>query len=160
PFHADQHVILAAPTSSGKSTVAEMFLAGPPLLNGRRRCALYIAPTRALTQAKHRELKALFRDDKKICDGIVLSTGEDDDYDWHISHGRFAIACMVYEKANVLFSQNRKLLDRLGCIVIDETHMLMDSERGPILEMVLTKILRERRRIDADTSRDPGKETL
>ena len=160
PFHSQRHIILTGPTSCGKSTVAEMFLAGPPLLNGKRKCAIYIAPTRALTQAKHRELKKLFHSDKKICAGIVLSTGEDGDHDWQLAHGQFDIACMVYEKANILFSQNRQLLDHLGCIVIDETHMLMDRERGPSLEMVLTKALRERREIDMDMSHDPNKETL
>jgi hypothetical protein len=153
PFQSDLHVIIAAPTSSGKSTLAEMFLVGPPLLNQARKCSLYIAPTRALTQAKYRELKMRFANDTKMSEGVVLSTGEDTDDDWRVTHGQFFIACMVYEKANILFSQNRKLLDRLGCVVIDEMHMLMDLERGPILEMVLTKILWERRRVDALTRR-------
>jgi hypothetical protein len=158
PFQSNRHVIIAAPTSSGKSTIAEMFLAGPPLLNQQRTCSLYIAPTRALTQAKYRELKGRFADDK-IQETIVLSTGEDTDDDWRINHGNFSIACMVYETANILFSRNRKLLNLLGCIVIDEMHMLSDLERGPILEMVLTKILHERGKVDAQTTRS-GNETI
>ena len=160
PFQSNLHVLLAAPTSSGKSTVAEMFLAGPSMLNTRRTCALYIAPTRALTQAKYRDLRRLFAGDEEMFDGIVLSTGEDEDDDWRINHGQFTIACMVYEKANILFSQNRRLISRLGCIVIDELHMLMDLERGPILEMVLTKAILERLRIDAHSSRGPNEETI
>ncbi len=162
PFQSDLHVLVAAPTSSGKSTVAEMFLAGPPLLNHERRCALYIAPTRALTQAKYRELKQFFAGDAEMSreGGIVLSTGEDADEDWYINHGRFSIACMVYEKANILFSQNRKLLARLGCVVIDEMHMLTDLERGPVLEMVLTKLLHERYSVDAQQHRYVGQETV
>ncbi len=47
PFHSESHVILSAPTNSGKSTAAEMFLIAPTFLNRDRRCSIYIAPTRA-----------------------------------------------------------------------------------------------------------------
>ncbi len=160
PFHSDRNVIIAAPTSSGKSTVAEMFLVGPPLRNDRRKCSLYIAPTRALTQAKHRELQALFAEEDEMRERIVLSTGEDTTDDWRINSGQFDIVCMVYEKANILFSQKRQLLDKLGCIVVDEMHMLMDLERGPILEMALTKAIVERKAIDSRLTNTPTKETI
>lgn len=157
PFHSERNVIIAAPTSSGKSTVAEMFLVGPPLRNDRRKCSLYIAPTRALTQAKHRELQALFAEKDEMRERVVLSTGEDTTDDWKINSGQFDIACMVYEKANILFSQKRQLLDKLGCIVVDEMHMLMDLERGPILEMALTKAIIERKAIDSRLINAPTK---
>lgn len=159
-FQSNNHVILAAPTSSGKSTVAEMFLLRPYLLNNKRRCALYIAPTRALTQAKYRDLMERFSGDKNLSNNILLSTGENTEDDWRINHGHFAIACMVYEKANILFSQNHKLLAQLGCVVVDEFHMLSDLDRGPILEIALTKIIFERRRIDESASRAPSQETI
>lgn len=159
-FKNSNHVILAAPTSSGKSTVAEMFLLRPYLTNSRRTCALYIAPTRALTQAKFRELKERFRGDSDLSDGILLSTGENTEHDWRINHGQFAIACLVYEKANILFSQNVKLLERLGCVVIDEFHMLSDLHRGPMLEVALTKVMLQRQRIDESSNRAPNKETV
>ena len=157
PFQSNRNVIISAPTSSGKTTVAEMFLVGPRLLNQHKRCSIYIAPTRALTQAKHRELKEKFANTKFR---IVLSTGEDSDSDGDINHNEFDIACMVYEKANILFSHNQKLLNALGCIVVDEFHMLSDLERGPILEMVLTKIISKRNEIDSRENIAPRKETV
>lgn len=93
------HIILSGPTGSGKSTVGEMFLTRPAVLNETRRRSLYIAPTRALAQAKHRDLLSLFAADPELREGCLLSTGEDTDHDWRIVHGRFSIACMVYEKA-------------------------------------------------------------
>jgi hypothetical protein len=132
PFQSEHNVILAAPTSSGKSTIAEMFLLRPYLLNSKRKCAL----------------------------NIVLSTGENAEHDWRINHGNFAIACMVYEKANILFSQNHRLLERLGCIVVDEFHMLSDLDRGPILEVALTKATSERQKINDTEVRSPRRETL
>lgn len=159
-FQSTRHVIVAGPTSCGKSKLAEMFLAGPAVWNKRRTCALYIAPTRALAQAKYRELRELFLSVPEFQKEIVISTGENTDDDWRITHGRFTIASLVYEKANILFSQNLKLLERVACVVIDEMHMLMDLERGPTLEMATLKLLLERRRLDFQESRDPARELL
>ena len=40
--------------------------------------------------------------------------------------------------------------DILGCVVVDELHMVGDSHRGYLLELLLTKI----RYIDAQNSQD------
>jgi predicted phosphodiesterase len=72
-FHSERNVIISAPTSSGKSTVAEMFLLSCYFRNQQRRCAIYIAPTRALTQAKYEDLKSLFEGDREMENSIVLS---------------------------------------------------------------------------------------
>jgi DEAD/DEAH box helicase len=160
PFQSDCHVILAAPTSTGKSTLAQMFLARPSIVNTERPCAVYIAPTRALAQARYRELHEAFAGCPHILEGLALVTGEDDSDNWRLPHGRFSIACMVYENANILFSRNRRLLQKIGCIVVDEMHMLNDLERGPTLEMALTKALLERTRIDSQASRVTHTDTL
>lgn len=163
PFQDDleRHVLLSGPTSSGKTTVAEMFLAMPTLLKGERTSAIYVAPTRALAQARYRELRTLFEGVAEFeNDAIVLSTGEDTDNDWRIVHGNFAIACMVYEKANIQFSRRSQLLRRIGCVVVDELHMLADLDRGPVLEVMLTKLVDERCRIDGETREDGREETI
>lgn len=141
PFHSNLNIVISAPTSSGKSTLAEIFLAIPSFRHTTRKCAIYIAPTRALTQAKYLELKNLFKGFEDEFGEIVLSTGEDIEKDWMIKLGQFSIACMVYEKANILFSRNPQLLKNLGCLVVDEMHMIENLERGPILEIALTKAL-------------------
>jgi hypothetical protein len=160
PFHSNRNIIIAAPTSSGKTSVGVMFLAGPPLWNSERTLSIYIAPTRALAQARYQEIRALFFNVPDIYERTVLSTGEDTDTDWRIARGDFAIACMVYEKANVLLAQNLALLDSLGCVVIDEIHMLMNLERGPILEMFLTKLLKHRSSMEFEKRRDSFRENL
>jgi len=159
PFGSRRHVLLVGPTSTGKSTVADMFLARPPLLNGSRRAALYIAPTRALTQAKWRELRELLAG-TSLHDETVLSTGEDDADDWRLAHGKFLIACMVYEKANILFSRSERLMGRFGVVVVDEAHMLMDVQRGPGLEIALTKAIAQRRAQDERVRRDPADDRM
>ncbi len=153
PFQSDRHIIVASPTGSGKSTAAEMFLAGPWIWGDERQSSLYIAPTRALAQAKHRDLLHRFSGYPQLQSAVLLSTGEDTDHDRDILHGSFAIACLVYEKANILFSRNRKLLQRLGCMVVDEMHMMANLDRGPILEMCLTKVLQQRQTVEGTSAR-------
>jgi len=160
PFHSNLNVVISAPTSSGKSTLAEIFLAIPSFRYQRRKCAIYIAPTRALTQAKYRDLQTLFKGDENQLSQLVLSTGEDIRDDWKINSGRFSIACMVYEKANILFSQSPKLLESLGCIVVDEMHMIADLERGPILEMALTKALDYQSKSDTATKHSSSNKAM
>jgi len=152
PFTSQKHILLYGPTSCGKTTVADTFLVRTALLNVRRRLGMYIAPTRALAQEKYHELKdKLAR--TVLADGLVLSTGENLEQDHRIMTARFSIAVMVYEKANILFSRNRRALDRLGCVVVDEIHMIEVLDRGPMLELALTKIQDNRRRMDRRTDR-------
>ena len=156
PFHGTRHVLIAAPTSSGKSTVAEMFLLRPPLLNRVKTLSIYIAPTRALAQAKYEELQEKIKQIPQLRKGLILSTGEDNSDDWQLNHGTFAIACMVYEKASMLFSRNPILLQRLGCLLIDEAFMLGELIRGAALEVALAKALHRRRIDDATEDRGAG----
>lgn len=161
PFSHDRHVVIAGPTSSGKSTIAEMFLLHACCANRRLNCAVYIAPTRALTQAKYSELRSRFASSPQITREIVISTGEDVDDDWRIHHGKFSVACLVYEKANLLFSQTPALLAHLGCLLIDEFHMITELERGPALELAITKALQYRDdEQEFVTHREPNREYL
>ena len=148
-FESRQHVIISGPTSSGKSTLAEMFLTRATVLGGTRCRSLYVAPTRALAQAKFNELKERFKD-TRLGEEIVLSTGENTGDDGRILNANFSIACMVYEKANSMFSRNRNAIEQLACAVIDELHMLQETTRGPLLELAMAKLLQERRKNDGE----------
>src|SRR6185503_11969461 len=44
------------------------------------------------------------------------------------------------EKMDTLFRHNAEWLDDIGLFVSDEVHLILDRERGPTLEMMLTKI--------------------
>ncbi|HTT26713.1 MAG TPA: DEAD/DEAH box helicase [Thermoplasmata archaeon] len=133
PVLAGRSVVLACPTASGKSLVA--YLA---LLRAVRagRTGLYLVPLRALAHEKFEELQAFGR--------LGLRVG--------ISVGDFDLAPKALEKLDVLVATSEKAdsllrkghpwLDRLGTVVADEVHLLRDPERGPTLEVSLTRLRR------------------
>lgn len=159
-FREDGNLILAGPTSSGKSTLAEMFLVRCALVGLRRTKSVYVAPTKALAQAKWRDLRSRLSAFPELAERTLLSTGEDTDGDQRIALGDFSIVCMVNEKANIVFSKNRRLLSEVGCVVVDELHMLKDLHRGPNLEMLMAKVIDEQRRIRLTQSRDQANDVL
>lgn len=133
PVLAGESVLLACPTASGKSLVAYLGLVRAAR---RRRTGLYLVPLRALAQEKHEELQAF--------ESLGLRVG--------ISIGDFDLPSAALEKLDVLVATSEKAdgllrrgspwLDRLGCVVADEVHLLRDPDRGPTLEVSLTRLRR------------------
>ncbi len=133
PVLAGENLLLACPTASGKSLVA--YLA---LLRAARvgRTGLYLVPLRALAHEKAEEL-AKFEE-------LGLKVG--------ISIGDFDLTAEKLEKLDVLVATSEKAdgllrrgspwLDRLGVVVADEVHLMRDPDRGPTLEVSLTRLRR------------------
>jgi helicase len=133
PALAGESLVLAAPTASGKSLVA--YLA---LLRAVRagRTGLYLVPLRALAQEKYDELKAF----ETLGAKVGLSIG-----DFDISNpalDRLDILVATSEKADGLLRKRAPWLDRLGTVVADEVHLMRDPDRGPTLEVSLTRLRR------------------
>jgi ATP-dependent RNA helicase HelY len=120
---AGHHVVVAAPTGSGKTVVAEYGIE-TTRRDGRR--AFYTAPLKALSNQKYRDLLqrhgpgqvGLLTGDNAIdADApVVVMTTE-------------VLRNMIYAKASAL--------DRLGLVVLDEVHYLQDAYRGPVWEEVI-----------------------
>lgn len=130
---AARSVLLACPTASGKSLVAHL-----ALLRAARagRTGLYLVPLRALGQEKYDELRAF----EGLGVRVGLSIG---DYD--LSNEKLEkldILVATSEKADGLLRRGSPWLDRLGAVVADEVHLLRDPERGPTLEVSLTRLRR------------------
>lgn len=134
PLMAGESLLLACPTASGKSLVA--YLA---LLRATRahRTGLYLVPLRALAQEKADELGRFAELGLKV----GLSTG---DFDLPAEKlDRLDVLVATSEKADGLLRRGSPWLDRLGVVVADEVHLLRDPERGPTLEVSLTRLRRK-----------------
>lgn len=133
-----KHLVVAAPTSSGKTMIGEL-AALRNVLDGRR--ALFLLPLKALVADKRRHFQSVYGPY-----GIrtVEATGETDDIT-PLIRGRYDIGLLTYERFAAVVLTNPHVLLQAGVIVIDEAQMIADSTRGANLEFLLTLIRVQRR---------------
>ncbi|PSN38804.1 hypothetical protein C0J52_07902 [Blattella germanica] len=129
------NLIYSAPTSAGKTLVAEMLIIKTVL--EKKKKAILILPFVSVVREKMFYFQNLLSSSGIRVEGLMGS---------HSLPGGFKnvdIAVCTIEKANGLV--NRLLeegsLHKVGAVVVDELHLLGDSFRGYILELLLTKIL-------------------
>jgi len=130
-----QSLLISAPTSSGKTFCGEMAIIRSVQ---ERKKGIFIAPLKAVVEEKYRQFRENY---SELGLHLAISTSDHTEDDADIESGRFDIAVMVYEKFNTLLLTNFDLLGQVGTLVIDELQMLGDKERGPKLELSLTKLL-------------------
>ncbi|ELW67555.1 DNA polymerase theta [Tupaia chinensis] len=129
-----KNLVYSAPTSAGKTLVAELLILKRVL--EMRKKALFILPFVSVAKEKKYYLQSLFQEVGIKVDGYVGSTSPT---------GHFSsldIAVCTIERANGLINRliEENKMDLLGMVVVDELHMLGDSHRGYLLELLLTKI--------------------
>ncbi|HEV8191069.1 MAG TPA: DEAD/DEAH box helicase, partial [Ktedonobacterales bacterium] len=132
------HLVVSAPTSSGKTMIGEL-AALKGVLEGKR--ALFLLPLKALVNDKHRQFTRLY---ESFGLTTIRATGEIADDIPALMRGRYDICLMTYEKFAALTLAAPHLLQQVGTIVVDEVQMLADPTRGANLEFLLT-LLRVRR---------------
>lgn len=129
---AGQSVLVAAPTGTGKTLVAEYAIW---LAQQRGQRVIYTTPIKALSNQKYRDLR-----DQYGYDTVGLVTGD------IVEHSRASIVVMTTEVyRNMLLEQGGERLPNdevlslssvrdVGFVVFDELHYLSDAERGPVWE--------------------------
>ena len=117
------HVVVAVPTGSGKTVVAEYGIESARR-DGQR--AFYTAPVKALSNQKYRDLVERYGDD-----AVGLLTGDNS------INGDAPIVVMTTEVLRNMIYGRSALLHDLGVVVLDEVHFLQDSYRGPVWEEVM-----------------------
>jgi helicase len=134
-----RNLVLASPTASGKTLVAE-FCALKHILekNGK---TIYLTPLRALASEKYQEFKKYtsIRKPNGRRIRIGISTGDYDSTDAWLE--RYDIIVTTNEKADSLLRHRAKWMDEISLVVADEIHLLNDGERGPTLEVVLARLM-------------------
>jgi len=126
-------MLLAMPTASGKTLLAELAMLRAALAGQR---SLYIVPLRALASEKYDS----FQKFKELGVAVGLSTGDLDKKDERLGRNQIIIA--TSEKADSLMRNGASWVRDLSVLVVDEIHLLNDPGRGPTLEMTITKLRR------------------
>jgi len=128
-------LVISSPTSSGKTFVGEM-AAMRAAFAGKR--VLYLTPLRALAEEKYETFHARY---SAYGVKVAVATRDRREFDRDIAQGDFHLAVLVYEKLSQLLVRHLHLLRNVALVVVDELQMLGDPERGPGLELSLTKLL-------------------
>ena len=127
-----QSVLVAAPTGTGKTIVAEYAIW---LAQQRNQRVIYTTPLKALSNQKYRDLRELFG-----YDTVGLVTGD------IVEHSRASVVIMTTEVyRNMLLEEGGERLDNdglsipsalgdVGFVIFDELHYLSDVGRGPVWE--------------------------
>ncbi|XP_061535067.1 DNA polymerase theta isoform X1 [Phycodurus eques] len=128
------NLVYSAPTSAGKTLVSELLMLKRVLETKRK--ALLILPFVSLAKEKMHHLQSVFEEAGARVDGFMGSAS---------AAGGFAavdVAVCTIEKANSLVNRliEEGNMALLGMVVVDELHMVGDSARGYLLELLLTKI--------------------
>ncbi len=126
-----ENMVLSIPTASGKSLIAYIGIVNKLILEGGK--ALYIVPLKALAKEKYEELK-LF---EILGLKIGISTGDLDDSDPRLF--RYDVIVCTSEKADSLLRHGVNWVDKVKVLVIDEIHLINDPDRGPTLEVIISR---------------------
>jgi len=118
-FLSGDSVMVAAPTGTGKTVVAEFGIYEGVRRRGR---VFYTTPIKALSNQKFRDLRQIY------AEGVGLLTGD-------ISENADAqIVVMTTEVLRNMLLQTPWVLDAVDVIIFDEIHYLADPERGTTWE--------------------------
>ena len=130
-----RNLVFSAPTSAGKTFVAEL-LALKCVLESKKKVVVILLFV-SIAHEKANYLRSIFEPNGVKVGGFVGGQSPP---------GGLAgvdIAICTIEKANSLI--NRLLeegrMSELGVVVVDELHMIGDSHRGYLLELLVTKLL-------------------
>lgn len=134
-----KNLVLASPTASGKTLIAE--LCSLKHILERDGKVLYLTPLRALASEKFDEFKK-YTGIRKLSGKRVrvgISTGDYDSSDPWLE--KFDIVVTTNEKADSLLRHRSRWVYEISLVVADEVHLLNDTERGPTLEVVLARLI-------------------
>lgn len=129
-----RHLVVTAPTGAGKTVIG--MLAALTAILGDGRKAAWLVPQRSLTDELDRELTA-WRERglrvERLSGEYAVDVPRLRAADlWVATTEKFESICRA--------SSLRSALAEVGCLVVDEIHLLGDSERGPLLEALLARV--------------------
>ena len=129
-------ILVSAPTASGKTLIA--ILATINFLSQSDGKVVYLSPLRALAAEKFSEFKKI----EKIPLGrkikVQISTGDFESADKTLEQSDILI--LTNEKMDSIIRHGAQWIEKIGLVIADEVHLIGDQDRGPTLEIILTKL--------------------
>ncbi len=129
----NQSLVVSAPTAAGKTVLAELAALNSVL--NRKQKVVYTCPLRALASEHYHDFKKKYAQSLDI--RASISTGDFDSSSNYLAN--YDVIYSTYEKLDSLTRHHASWLQSIGLLIVDEIHEL-DSDRGPTLEMVITKL--------------------
>jgi len=133
-----EHLVVSAPTSSGKTMIGELAAVKAVL---ERRRAIFLLPLKALVSDKYVYFAKVYG---RFGIKVIRATGDRSDDIPDLMRGRYDICIMTYEKFLAVVLGYRHVMLQAGVVVVDEVQMISDPGRGVGLEFLLTLILSRR----------------
>jgi len=127
-----RNLVLAIPTASGKTLIAELCMVKAIL--ERRGKALYLCPLRSLASEKYEE----FRRYAQLGIKVGITIGDYDSADEAL--GAYDLLVCTNERADSLLRHQASWMSQIAIVVADEVHLINDPKRGPTLEVVLARL--------------------
>jgi len=130
---SDRNMVICSATASGKTAVAEMAMMKTLMESGQK--AVYIVPLRALATEKYEEFRGKY---EPLGYRVNIQSGDRDLSKSPFSL-RFDILVTTSERCDSILRSRPMWFDDVGIVVVDEIHLLDAEDRGPTLEIVITK---------------------
>ncbi|NJE26775.1 ATP-dependent DNA helicase [Thermococcus sp. MV5] len=128
-----RNLVLAIPTASGKTLVAEIVMVNKILHEKSK--AIYLVPLKALAEEKYKEFKFW----EKLGIKIAMTTGDYDSTESWL--GKYDIIIATSEKFDSLLRHKSPWIKDIRLVVADEIHLLGSYDRGATLEMILSHLM-------------------
>ena len=125
-----KNLLVCTPTASGKTLIAEL-AAFKSIIEGKGK-AVYIVPLKALASEKYKDFKRRYDKVAKV----ALSIGDIDSSDPYLAE--YDLIVTTSEKLDSIIRHQSSWLSNIATVVVDEIHLLNDTERGPTLEILIT----------------------
>jgi helicase len=137
-LEVEDSYLISVPTASGKTLIAELMMV-QSILGGRKESGktpkcLYIVPLRALASEKFETFKKW----GNLGINVGISTGDMDSKDPWLA--KYDIIVATSEKVDSLSRHNTEWLKDIALLVVDEIHLVHNSNRGPTLEVVIARL--------------------
>jgi helicase len=133
----NKNMIVTTPTASGKTFIAVLATIHT-LLNNEDGKVIYLVPLKALANEKYKEFKEFLSipiKNRKI--KISITTGDYDTPGERLRDSDIIIA--TNERLDSILRHAPSWLKDIKLIIADEAHLIGISDRGPVLESLLTR---------------------